>query len=147
MELRAHTATGADLVALAERLAEDLGSRAAAHDRDGTYPHDSIRTLRDAGYLVAPVPTHLGGLGVSSVHDLVVASGRLARGDVSVAIGVNMHLVAVMAMARRWRMARSAGYARRERAFPGSMQAVVDGELVISAAMSEPGQDLTRPST
>ena len=56
MELRAHTAAGADLVALAERLAEDLGSRAAAHDRDGTYPHDSIRALRDAGYLVAPVP-------------------------------------------------------------------------------------------
>ena len=97
MELRAHTATGADLVALAERLAEDLGGRAAAHDRDGTYPHDSIRALRDAGYLVAPVPTHLGGLGVSSVHDLVVASGRLARGDASVAIGVNMHLIAVMA--------------------------------------------------
>ena len=94
MELRAHTATGADLVALAERLAEDLGSRAAAHDRDGTYPHDSIRALRDAGYLVAPVPVHLGGLGVSSVHDLVVASGRLARGDASVAIGVDTHLIA-----------------------------------------------------
>ena len=97
MELTARTAAGADLVALAERLAEDLGSRAAAHDRDGTYPHESIRSLRDAGYLVAPVPAELGGLGVSSVHDLVVASGRLARGDASVAIGVNMHLIAVMA--------------------------------------------------
>ena len=87
MELTARTAAGADLVALAERLADDLGSRAAVHDRDGTYPHESIRSLRDAGYLVAPVPAELGGLGVSSVHDLVVASGRLARGDASVAIG------------------------------------------------------------
>ena len=33
---------------------------------------------------------------MSSVHDLVVASSRLARGDASVAIGVNMHLIAVM---------------------------------------------------
>ena len=105
MELSARTPAGADLVALAEGLAEDLASRAAAHDRDGTYPHESIRSLRDAGYLVAPVPAELGGLGVSSVHDLVVASGRLARGDASVAIGVNMHLIAVMALARRMRVA------------------------------------------
>src|SRR4051794_41877710 len=112
MELSARTPAGADLVARAEGLADDLASRAAAHDRDGTYPHESIRSLRDAGYLVAPVPAELGGLGVSSVHDLVVASGRLARGDASVAIGVNMHLIAVMALARRMDVAVPAGQTR-----------------------------------
>ena len=147
MELRAHTATGADLVALAERLAEDLGSRAAAHDRDGTYPHESIRALRDAGYLVAPVPTHLGGLGVSSVHDLVVASGRLARGDASVAIGVNMHLIAVLALARRLSVALAAGKTRRAGAFAESLRTIVRERSVIAAAQSETGQDLTRPAT
>jgi len=147
MELRAHTATGADLVALAERLAEDLGSRAAAHDRDGTYPHDSIRALRDAGYLVAPVPVHLGGLGVSSVHDLVVASGRLARGDASVAIGVNMHLIAVMALARRLSVALAAGKTRRAGAFAESLRTIVRERSVIAAAQSETSQDLTRPAT
>ena len=147
MELRAHTATGADLVALAERLAEDLGSRAAAHDRDGTYPHDSIRALRDAGYLVAPVPVRLGGLGVSSVHDLVVASGRLARGDASVAIGVNMHLIAVMALARRLSVAVAAGKSRRAGAFADSLRTIVRDRSVIAAAQSETGQDLTRPAT
>src|SRR4051794_28953153 len=147
MELTARTAAGADLVALAERLAEDLASRAAVHDRDGTYPHDSIRSLRAAGYLTAPVPAALGGLGVSSVHDLVVASGRLARGDASVAIGVNMHLVAVMAVERRWSMARAAGNARRERGFAESLAAIARDGDVIAAAMSEPGQDLTRPAT
>src|SRR6185295_18059055 len=140
MELRAQTATGADLVALAERLAEDLGGRAAAHDRDGTYPHDSIRALRDAGYLVAPVPTDLGGFGVSSVHDLVVASGRLARGDASVAIGVNMHLIAVMALARRHDMAIAAGKPRRAQAFADSLRSVVRERSVIAVAQSEPGQ-------
>ena len=147
MELRAQTATGTDLVALAERLAEDLGSRAAAHDRDGTYPHESIRALRDAGYLVAPMPVHLGGLGVSSVHDLVVASGRLARGDASVAIGVNMHLIAVMALARRLSIAVAAGKVRRAEAFAESLRTIVRERSVIAAAQSETGQDLTRPAT
>src|ERR671933_35641 len=147
MELTARTPAGRDVVALAERLADDLGSRAAAHDRDGTYPHESIRSLRAAGYLVAPVPAELGGLGVSSVHDLGVASGRLARGDASVAIGVNMHVLAVRAILRRWSIARASGNARRERAFAGSLSDLSRDGTVIAAAMSERGQDLLRPAT
>ncbi len=147
MELTARTPAGADLVALAERLAEDFASRAAGHDRDGSYPHESLRSLRDAGYLAAPVPTDLGGLGVSSVHDLVVASGRLARGDASVAIGVNMHLIAVMALARRMQVAVAAGNSRRGEAFAASLRAIVRERSVIAAAQSERGQDLTRPAT
>jgi alkylation response protein AidB-like acyl-CoA dehydrogenase len=147
MELTARTPAGAGLVALAERLAEDIGSRAAAHDRDRTYPHDSIRSLRDAGYLDAAVPASLGGLGVSSVHDLVGASGRLPRGDASVAIGVNMHMIAVMAIARRWSIAVASGNARREAAFAASLRRIVEERIVIAAAMSERAQDLTRPAT
>src|SRR5215212_5003220 len=120
MELRARTPAGTDLVALAERL---------------------------AGYLAAPVPAELGGLGVSSVHDLVVASGRLARGDASVAIGVNMHLIAVMAIARRMQMAVAAGNSRRTQAFASSLETIVRERSVIAAAQSEQGQDLTRPAT
>src|SRR4051794_31239511 len=138
MELTARTAAGADLVALAEWLAGDFAGRAAAHDRDGTYPHESIPPLRGAGHLAAPGPAALGGLGVGSVHDLVVASGRLARGDASVAIGVNMHLVAVMAVGRRWSMARAAANGRRERAFGESLAAIARDGDVIAAAMSEP---------
>jgi alkylation response protein AidB-like acyl-CoA dehydrogenase len=147
MELNARTPAGGDLVALAERLADELAGRAAVHDRDGTYPHESIRSLRDAGYLVAPVPADLGGLGVSSVHDLVVASGRLARGDASVAIGVNMHLVAVMALARRMQVAVAAGKPRRAKAFAESLRTIVRERSVIAAAQSERSQDLTRPAT
>jgi alkylation response protein AidB-like acyl-CoA dehydrogenase len=147
VDLSARTPAGADLVALAERLADDFASRAAAHDRDGTYPHESIRSLRDAGYLVAPVPAELGGLGVSSVHDLVIASGRLARGDASVAIGVNMHLIAIMALARRMEIAVAAGKSRRAQAFAESLRTIVRERTVIAAAQSERGQDLTRPAT
>ena len=85
-------------------LSPQLAARAAEHDRDGSYPFEAIDALKAAGYFAAPVPVELGGLGVSSAHDLVVASSRLARGDASVAIGVNMHLVAVLNMERRRRL-------------------------------------------
>src|SRR3954465_9156448 len=112
IELTAHTDAGARLVTIAERLAHELASRAAEHDRDGTYPFEAIDALKAAGYFAAPVPIELGGLGVSSSHDLVVASSRLARGNASVAIGVNMHLVAVQNMARRRQVAVAAGTER-----------------------------------
>jgi alkylation response protein AidB-like acyl-CoA dehydrogenase len=147
LELTPRTPAGARLVATAERLAADFATRAGAHDRDGSYPFESLEGLRRAGYPAAPVPAELGGLGVSSVHDVIVASGRLARGDASVAIGINMHLVVALNLARRWSMARAAGNAARERAFAASLRALASGEVVIAAAMSEPEQDLTRPST
>src|SRR5215203_1321272 len=147
IELMADTDSGARLVAIAEQLCEGLAARAAEHDRDGSYPFEAIDALRAAGYFAAPVPVELGGLGVWSAHDLVVASGRLARGDASVAIGVNMHLIAVMALARRMAIALAAGRARRAEAFAESLRAIVRERSVIAAAQSEQGQDLTRPAT
>ena len=148
MELTAKTAAGRALVATRRAARGGLRRPApGAHDRDGSYPFESIDALRHAGYFAAPVPEELGGLGVGSVHDVVVASGRLARGDASLAIGVNMHLVVVLSLARRWRMARAAGNARRERAFAGSLRAIASDGVVMAAAMSERGQDLTRPAT
>jgi alkylation response protein AidB-like acyl-CoA dehydrogenase len=96
---------------------------------------------------VAPVPVELGGLGVSSAHDLVVASSRLARGDASVAIGVNMHLVAVLNMEHRRQVSVAAGAKRRARAFTSSLRQIAADSAVLAAAISEPGQDLTRPRT
>jgi alkylation response protein AidB-like acyl-CoA dehydrogenase len=147
LELTARSAAGRDLVATAEWLAEDFASRAGDHDRDGSYPFESVDALRETGYFAAPIPVELGGLGVSSVHDLIVASGRLARGDASVAIGVNMHLVVMINLVRRWRVARATGNERREHAFARSLRAIADDGVVMAAAMSEPGQDLTRPRT
>src|SRR4029079_13113935 len=93
----------------------ELADRAAEHDRDGSYPFEAVELLKAAGYFAAPVPVELGGLGVSTAPDLVVGSSRLARGDASVAIAVNMHLVAVQNMERRRRVAVAAGQERRAR--------------------------------
>jgi L-evernosamine nitrososynthase len=147
IELAAHTDAGGRLVAIAEQLSEGLAARAPEHDRDGSYPFEAIDALKAAGYFAAPVPVVLGGLGVSSAHDLVVASSRLARGDASVAIGVNMHLVAVLNMERRRQVAVAAGAERRARGFASSLEQIARDGVVLAAAISEPGQDLTRPGT
>jgi alkylation response protein AidB-like acyl-CoA dehydrogenase len=147
IELTAHSDAGARLVAIAEELSEELAVRAAEHDHDGTYPFEAIDALKAAGYFAAPVPVELGGLGVTSAHDLVVASSRLARGDASVAIGVNMHLVAVLNMERRRQVAVAAGAERRARGFASSLEQIAHDGVVLAAAISEPGQDLTRPGT
>jgi alkylation response protein AidB-like acyl-CoA dehydrogenase len=147
MQLTAKTAAGDRLVAVAEGLAGKIAERAAEHDRERTYPFEAIDALKAAGYFAAPVPADLGGLGVSSAHDLVVASSRLARGDASVAIGVNMHLVAVANMERRRQVAVAAGATRRARGFASSLEQIAKGGVVLAAAISEPGQDLTRPAT
>jgi len=44
-------------------------------------------------------------------------------------------------------MARAAADARRREAFGGSLRAIAAGDVVIAAAMSERGQDITRPET
>ncbi|MGZ6639410.1 MAG: acyl-CoA dehydrogenase family protein [Solirubrobacteraceae bacterium] len=147
IELAAHTPTGARLVTIADELSHQLAARAAEHDRDGTYPFEAIDALKAAGYFAAPIPIELGGLGVSSTHDLVVASSRLARGDASVAIGINMHLVAVLNMVRRHQVAAAAAAERRARAFASSLEQIVHDGVVLAAAISERGQDLTRPGT
>ena len=81
IELAARTDAGGRLVATAERLSETLAANAALHDRDGSFPFEAVEALKAARYFAAPVPVDLGGLGVCSAHDLVVASSRLARGD------------------------------------------------------------------
>ena len=109
LELTAKTEPGARLVRLAEKLAADFATRAAAHDREASYPFANIDALREAGYFAAAVPAEHGGMGVASVHDLIVAASRLARGDASVAIGVNMHMTVVRNLVRRWEIAVAAG--------------------------------------
>jgi alkylation response protein AidB-like acyl-CoA dehydrogenase len=85
-ELTARSEPGGRLVALAETLPDEIAPRAAAHDRDASFPFDSFAILKESGYFTAPIPEALGGLGVTSLHDVVVASSRLARGDAALTL-------------------------------------------------------------
>ena len=146
-ELKARTGPGERLVALAETLAAGIGPSAAAHDRDASFPFDSFAAVKASGYFAAPIPEELGGLGVTSVHDVLVASSRLARGDAALTLGVNMHLVYLLNVVRRWQIAVAAGDERRSTAFAEALEQIARDGTVFAAAGSELGQDLTRPTT
>ena len=80
-----------ELLASAAECAARFGARAAAHDRDGSFPHENIAELRASGYLALTVPRERGG-GGGGVFALVLAQERLARGDGATALGVGWHL-------------------------------------------------------
>jgi alkylation response protein AidB-like acyl-CoA dehydrogenase len=147
LELTARTGPGGRLVALAETLANEIGPRAAAHDRDASFPFYSLAVLKQNGYFSAPIPEELGGLGVTSVHDVLVASSRLARGDAALTLGVNMHLAYLLNVVRRFQIATAAGDERRSGALALSLEQIAREGTVFAAAGSELRQDLTRPAT
>jgi len=84
-------------------LAADFATRAAAHDRDASFPFENFEVLRDAGLLNLTVPVEFGGQGAGlSLVCRVVE--QIARGDASTALVLAMHYIyhAVFARARRW---------------------------------------------
>src|SRR5262249_21397599 len=88
-----------------------------------------------------------GGLGVTSAHDVLVGSIRLARGDASLTLGVNMHFAYVQNVVRRWHAAVASGNQRREVALAAALRQIAEEGVVFTSAISEPQQDLTRPAT
>ena len=147
-DLHADTEAGAAMVAAAEAFAASFTDGALAHDRDGTFAHEHLDALRAGGFLVAPIPADLGGGDVLSIHDVLVACSRLARGDASTAIGVNMHLALVLDLVRQWQVACAREDAAWAKAAADGMRLIVEADVVLAAAVSEPGgQDLTRPAT
>jgi alkylation response protein AidB-like acyl-CoA dehydrogenase len=147
-ELGATTAAGAAMIATAERLADEFAPGALAHDRDATFASEHLERLRDDGFLVAPVARWLGGGGVDSVHDVLVAMSRLARGDASTTIGVNMHFAVLLNVVRRWRVANARDEAQPAAALGATLRTVAEAGIVFATAVSEPApQDLTRPAT
>jgi alkylation response protein AidB-like acyl-CoA dehydrogenase len=147
LKLQAKTDAGKRLVELAERHAADFATRAGEHDRDGSYAYENIEALQESGFLYAAAPEELGGMGVGSYHDLLVAASRLAQGDPAIAIGVNMHVAGLASMAHTYRQAVASGHQSRVKKLGFAIRAMAQGKQVVAAGVSEPAQDLTRPST
>jgi len=148
VDLPAMTVAGDAMVGAAERFADDFSAGAFDHDQSGTFATEHLDQLRSSRFLVSPVPTEFGGGGVRSVRDILVASSRLARGDVATTIGVNMHFAVLLNVIRGWRTAIARGDDRRASAASASLQRIVEDDIVFASAVSEPApQDLTRPRT
>ncbi|MET7876840.1 acyl-CoA dehydrogenase family protein [Micromonospora sp. DT68] len=74
----------------ARRLAPRFAARAAEHDRDGSFPVEDFRDLREAGLFGLMVPRALGGMGATFAEYAAVAT-ELARGNGATALVFNMH--------------------------------------------------------
>ncbi|NIK74945.1 alkylation response protein AidB-like acyl-CoA dehydrogenase [Paenibacillus castaneae] len=85
----------ARIAAEIDELAKKFAERSTKHDREGSFPHENVADLRQAGYLKLTVPRAYGG-DEASLYELVLAQDHLARGDGSTALAVGWHLGQVM---------------------------------------------------
>jgi alkylation response protein AidB-like acyl-CoA dehydrogenase len=81
----------AELLALADSLAERFAARADAVDREGRFPAENFRELHGSGYLALTIPQEFGGLGADPL-EYALAHERIARACGSTALAANMHL-------------------------------------------------------
>jgi alkylation response protein AidB-like acyl-CoA dehydrogenase len=97
MDLRP-TARQQELIERARALARDrFAPRAAAHDRDATFPFDDYADLRAEGFLGLCVPARHGGLGAGYETYCLVAE-QLAQGNASTSLTFNMHCLTMLMM-------------------------------------------------
>ncbi|MFD1108076.1 acyl-CoA dehydrogenase family protein [Pseudoroseomonas ludipueritiae] len=87
--------SGADLAA----LSRDFASRADAHDRDGSFPHENMAKLHRAGLLALTVPRQNGGAG-AGLTEAAGAIGVVAQGCASTGLVFAMQLTHQAALAR-----------------------------------------------
>jgi alkylation response protein AidB-like acyl-CoA dehydrogenase len=87
----------------ARQLAARFAERAAAHDRDASFPFENFKELSEAGLLALTVPAALGGAGAGA-SDAARILGIFGGADPSTALVLSMHYIQhlVMARSQRW---------------------------------------------
>lgn len=85
----AHDLDSPAFAALLEQLTEEFAAGAAAHDRDGSFPHENFERLHALGLVSLTVPRHLGGAGATLAQAARVV-GAVARGEPSTALVLTM---------------------------------------------------------
>jgi alkylation response protein AidB-like acyl-CoA dehydrogenase len=78
--------------AAAHDVAADLATRADAHDRDGSFAHENIAALWDAGLGSLTLPEEHGGPG-TDLRTVAHAVSAIGGGDASTALVWVMHLI------------------------------------------------------
>jgi alkylation response protein AidB-like acyl-CoA dehydrogenase len=76
---------------------ERFAPRAAAHDREASFPIEDYTDLHAAGLLALCIPESYGGLGADFETYCLVAE-QLARGNASTALTYNMHALTMLMM-------------------------------------------------
>ncbi|QHT70735.1 acyl-CoA/acyl-ACP dehydrogenase [Rhodocytophaga rosea] len=85
-----------------QEIYEKCAQRAPQYDRENKFFHEDFEDLREAGYLLMPVPEELGGFGMS-LAEVAQKQRELAYYAAPTALGVNMHLYWIGSAADNWR--------------------------------------------
>jgi len=85
-----------------EALFQRCAERAAGYDRENRFFAEDFDELRLAGYLLMPVPSELGGWGLT-LPEVCREQRRLAYYAPATALGLNMHLYWIGLAADLWR--------------------------------------------
>ena len=80
-------------------LARRFALTAAAHDREGSFPHENIAALREAGLLSLTVPQQLGGADISLQRAAGIVA-TIAEGCPATALILSMQLIQQRGIAR-----------------------------------------------
>src|SRR5437868_8276088 len=75
---------------LSDDLLERCAGRAATYDRENRFFSEDFEELREAGYLLLPVPRELGGLGYN-LAEICKEQRKLAYRSPATALATNMH--------------------------------------------------------
>ena len=100
------TAEAEELQTRARRLAEDLATRAATHDREASSPIENYAALQREGFYELNVPKDRGGAGFGLLP-WSLAAEELAQGCPATALAFNMHLLIVGPLLEKSRSAAS----------------------------------------
>lgn len=122
------------LLLRARRHAEDFATRAAEHDKDGSFPVENYEAMKQSGYAHMTLPEELGGEGVTLL-ELCACQEQLAQGCAGTAIGVNMHVFGLGSRAFDLRREPPAIRARGER----ELQILGQAKAIYAGSFSESG--------
>ena len=87
----------------ARTLAAEFAARAAAHDRDASFPFENFTQLHEAGLLALAAPRELGGQG-ASIGQLGEVIGAIGQGDPATALVLTMQYLQHHSMGRPGRV-------------------------------------------
>lgn len=116
-----------------------------AKEAEGAWPADRWARLREGGVLGGCVPTPLGGFGVETLEDIVVAVDRVGRADPAVAIGFAMQLTMSWVGSRMWRHKLLSGAAYDF--LTALLRECASKQLLIASPFSERGTHRNFPLT
>lgn len=117
---------------LSDAMLQRFAERRARYDRDNNFFDEDFEELKAAGYLTLPIPTELGGRGLT-LAEMCREQTRLAYYAPATALGINMHVYWMGLIADLWRQG--------DRSLEWALKDGAAGE-VFNAGHAERGNDL-----